>query len=135
MAQPRPAPIPVPHPTTGRSQSPQAVGTTAPTADSGRVQWSGHLCVDDVATTGPDPKATLTASREQLQLQGTLGTFTLTPDTVTCIKRAGIYPWIWAGIRIHHPVPGLPVRLAFCPMGVRSRHLLASLKALGFPTA
>jgi len=92
------------------------------------------MCVDAVATSGRQSRATLAATEAGLKLSGTLGDFKLSPTAVKCVKRAGFYPWLWGGIRICHCVPGYPQRLQFCPMGIRSRQVLAQLRALGFMT-
>jgi hypothetical protein len=97
-------------------------------------QWSGHMCVDAVATSGPDPKATLVASQAGLRLSGTLGDFELSSTVVQRILSSGVYPWLWAGIRICHSVRCYPQHLKFCPIGIGSHEVLAQLKALGFKT-
>jgi hypothetical protein len=97
-------------------------------------QWSGQMCVNAVATSGPDPKATLVASQAGLRLSGTLGDFELNQAVVTRVLQAGLYPWLWAGIRICHSATGYPRHLQFCPIGIRSREVLEQLKALGFKT-
>ena len=88
-----------------------------------------------VATSGPQPRATLVATEAGLKLSSTLGDFNLGRTAIQCVKRAGLYPWLWAGLRIYHTVPGYPQRLQFCPTAIRSRQLLAQLNALGFKTA
>lgn len=92
------------------------------------------MCVDAVATSGPEPRATLAVTEGRLNLSGTLGDFKLSSTAVKCVKRAGFYPWLWGGICICHSVPGYPERLQFCPMGVGSRQVLAQLRTLGFKT-
>ena len=93
------------------------------------------MCVDAVATSGPQPRATRVATEGALKLSGSLGDFKLSASAIKCIKRAGFYPWLWGGIRLCHSVPGYPLRLQFCPMRVRSRQVLAQVQALGFQTA
>jgi hypothetical protein len=98
-------------------------------------QWSGHMCVNAVATSGSDPKATLVASEAGLMLSGELGDFELSPAVVQRILGSGVYPWLWAGIQICHSVRSYPQHLKFCPMGIGSHEVLAQLKPLGFKTA
>ena len=90
--------------------------------------------VESVATSGPEPKATLSANAQTLELSGTLGRFSFTPQTVERLHRARLYPWIFAGFRIRHRVAAYPKLIQFCPMsGTRSREILATLKAMGYP--
>ena len=71
------------------------------------------MCVDAVATSGPQSRAKLVATEGGLELYGTLGDFASSRAQVRYAKRAGLYPWVWGSIRICHFLPGCPQRLRF----------------------
>lgn len=91
--------------------------------------------IDSVATSGPRSRATLSVAPDGLELNGTLGRFQFSPQAVTRVQRAGLFPWFWGGLRIRHTVAKYPHLVQFCPMGARSRDILVRLRELGFPTS
>ena len=85
------------------------------------------------ATYGIPPMAWLQASPTQIVLSGPLGTFTLPLTAIVRIGRGRMYPWFFAGIRIHHRDPKCPEELQFKPLGVPTREIIVRLRALGYP--
>lgn len=91
------------------------------------------MCNGLGATYGLPPMAWLGASSTQLILSGPLGTFNLPVASVVRIGRGRMYPWFFAGIRVHHRDPKCPEELQFKPLGVSTREVVARLRALGYP--
>ena len=101
----------------------------------GELRWPGHMA-DDVGTTyGPEPLASLTATPDELVLQGTRGTYRISKSAVTKLGRAKLYPWFFKGLRIHHRSRDLPKDLQFRPMDGDWRKIQAQLHSLGYPVA
>lgn len=104
-------------------------------SDPSALRWSGHISNGVGSTTGAD-LASLTATATELVLSGTLGIYHVPRESVTKLGRGNMYPWFFAGIRIHHHQPKCPEELQFKPVGqVSARDLLAQLRALGYPAA
>jgi hypothetical protein len=90
---------------------------------------------DDVAATyGPEPLASLVATTNELVLAGSRGTYRIPRAVVTKIGRGQLYPWFFAGLRVHHSAPGLPTELQFKPMGIHRDEVKRALHGLGYPT-
>lgn len=87
------------------------------------------------ATYGITPMASLSASASELVLSGSLGTCLLPRASIIKVGRGKLYPWFFAGIRIHHRESMIPDELQFKPLGVPRREILDQLRVLGFPVA
>ena len=98
-------------------------------------RWEGHMTDGIGATYGPEPMAVLSATSTELVLSGTRGVFHLARATVMKLGRGRMYPWFFAGIRIHHTAPKCPEELQFKPMGTQTRDIFAQLRSLGYPVA
>ena len=85
------------------------------------------------ATYGLEPVACLTASATELVLSGPLGNFHIPRAGITKLGRAGLYPWCFNGVRIHHKNPKWPDELQFKSLATKSRAILSQLKTLGYP--
>ena len=85
------------------------------------------------ATYGPEPMAFLSASTTELVLSGSRGTFHFARQKVVKLGRGRMYPWFFAGIRIHHHAPEYPEELQFKPLGTRTQDVFAQLRSLGYP--
>lgn len=96
-------------------------------------QWTGHVSDDVGATSGPLPKASLTATAQELVVVCPRETYRVPRTAVVRIGRGNLYPWFFAGLRIHHNVPGLTKELQFKPMGRPTRELVQRLRVLGYP--
>lgn len=117
------------------NSSPNASVELAPTLDPSALRWEGHVSNGFGATTGSD-LASLTATATELVLSGTIGTYHVPRAAVTKLGRGNMYPWFFAGIRIHHRQAKCPEELQFKPVGeASSRDLLVQLQALGYPAA
>ena len=103
-------------------------------SDTYPLRWEGHLSNDVGMTGGPAPGAVLRANADEIWLKGTLGDYRIPRSAVVKIKRGGMYPWFFRGIRIRHNVAGCSSHLQFGPFGCKTRDLLTQLKSLGFPT-
>jgi hypothetical protein len=91
---------------------------------------------DDVgATFGVEPMASLAATRDEIVLSGTRGTYRVPRTAVTKIGRGKMYPWFFAGIRIHHTMGTISRELQFKPLGGDWREVLRGLRDLGYPGA
>ncbi|ACB75418.1 hypothetical protein [Opitutus terrae] len=96
-------------------------------------QWHGHVSDDVSATSGPLPKASLTATDHELVIVGPRTTYRVERTAVTRIGRGQLYPWLFGGLRIRHNVPGLSAELQFKPLGCPAREVLQRLRTLGYP--
>lgn len=103
--------------------------------DTTIYRWEGHMSDGVGATSGSEPMAFLSASSGNLVLSGLRGTFQFTRSTIVRLGRASLYPWFFAGIRIHHDIPDCPDKLQFKSVEVRASEILSRLKALGYPVA
>ncbi|MFT3781503.1 MAG: hypothetical protein QM790_05745 [Nibricoccus sp.] len=110
------------------------VVTSAQPSNS-QYRWDGHMANDSANTVGPDPKAQLSASSNEICLQGTLGEFRIPKSAVKKITRGGLYPWVFMCIRIHHTLSNYPAHLQFKASGASSREVLDRLKSLGYSTS
>lgn len=79
--------------------------------------------------------AFLSATATELVLTGTRGNFILARTQVVKLGHGRMYPWFFAGIRIHHQVSEYPEELQFKPLGARTRDIFAQLRTLGYPVA
>ncbi|HEX2862848.1 MAG TPA: hypothetical protein VHN79_14470 [Lacunisphaera sp.] len=98
-------------------------------------RWEGHMSNGVGATYGSTPMAFLSATSSELVLTGPLGAFHLPRASVVKLGRGRMYPWFFAGLRIHHRDPKFPEELQFKPLGVQRREIFAQLRALGFSVA
>jgi hypothetical protein len=98
-------------------------------------RWEGHMSNGIGATYGTTPMASLSANSSELMLSSPLGTCRLPRASITKVGRGKLYPWFFAGIRIHHRESKLPDELQFKPLGVTRREILDQLRILGFPVA
>ncbi|PTX96637.1 hypothetical protein [Opitutus sp. ER46] len=98
-------------------------------------RWVGHMADDVGATYGTTPLAVLTATPDELVLSGTRGTFRLPRAHVRKVGRGGFYPWLFAAVRLHHDLPGLPEILQFKSRAARPAEVRAALARLGYPTS
>lgn len=98
-------------------------------------RWEGHMSDGIGATYGPEPMAFLSATATELVLSGPRGTFHLARAHVVKLGRGRMYPWFFAGIRIHHKAPKYPDELQFKPLGALTRDIFAQLRSLGYPVA
>jgi hypothetical protein len=105
-----------------------------PVTRPGEQRWSGHMADDVAATYGPEPLASLVATSSELVLAGSRGTYRIPRTAVTKVGRGRLYPWFFAGLRIHHNAPGLPGELQFKPMDTHRDEVKSSLRGLGYPT-
>lgn len=105
-----------------------------PVARPGEQRWSGHMSDDVAATYGPEPLASLSATANELVLAGSRGTYRIPRTAVTKVGRGRLYPWFFAGLRIHHTAPDLPDELQFKPMGPHRDAVKSALRELGYPT-
>lgn len=103
--------------------------------DATSFRWEGHMSDGVGATYGPEPMAFLSATATELVLSGPRGTFPLARAHVMKLGRGRMYPWFFAGIRIHHKAPKCPEELQFKPMGAQTRDIFAQLRSLGYPVA
>jgi hypothetical protein len=102
---------------------------------AGEFCWHGHM-TDGVGTTfGPEPMATLHATADEIVFSSTLGIFRVPRSAVTLIKRGGMYPWFFKGLRVHHSVATLADELQFKPMDSTAREIKQRLRELGYPVA
>jgi hypothetical protein len=122
---------------TGRNMSTSSTQTfdrTLPLA-AGEFRWNGHMSNGVGTTFGPEPMASLTATSDTLVLSSNLGVFRIPRAAVSKIRRSNLYPWLFAGVRIHHSVPTLPDELQFKPLETHRRVVLQQLATLGYPAA
>jgi hypothetical protein len=115
------------------SASKNDVSVTNLPAFPNTAHWTGHMTNGLGTSYGPEPKAFLTATSEEILLSGTVGTFRIPRVAVTKVGRGNLYPWFFGGVRIHHVMPGLPEELQFNALGTRRRELLKRLAELGYP--
>ncbi len=90
--------------------------------------WNG------LGATRGNPGAVLSANAGEIWLKGILGDFHISRNAVVKIGRAGMYPWLFRGVRIRHSIASYPSELQFGPSSARSRDIIAQLGSLGFPT-
>ena len=96
------------------------------------VTWRGGAGIGPLMVRWPF--ASLRASRDRLEVTAPGRHYTLTPEQVRSIKRAGLFPALGMGVEIAHDIPGCPP-LKFFPVFARSIKLLDCLKTLGYKTA
>ena len=99
------------------------------------LRWDGHMADDVGATFGVEPLASLTATRDEIVVSGTRGTYHIPRRAVTKIGRGKMYPWFFAGIRIHHTMEAVPRELQFKPLDSHWREVRRRLGELGYPCA
>lgn len=109
-----------------RLVSPSVPGVTS-------FRWEGHMAEDGGFTSGPLPRATLTATSDELCLQGTRGEFHLPRTAILRIGRGKLYPWFFCALQFHHTLPLGSRELQFMPMTAPRREVRATLRALGYP--
>ena len=85
------------------------------------------------ATSGYTPGAVLCANAEALWLKGTRGDFFFRREGIERIRRGGMYPWFFTGVRLQHHIGAYPEDIGFKPLVGNTRALLAQLQALGWP--
>jgi hypothetical protein len=85
------------------------------------------------STYGIEPMAFLSADPQHLVLSGNRGNFRVPRAAVRKLGRGGLYPWFFAGIRIHHSMASFPAELVFKPLGVKEREIFSRLRELGYP--
>ncbi len=100
-------------------------------ADS--LRWDGHMSDGVAATSGFTPGAELCANAEALWLKGARGDFFFHREGMMRIRRGGMYPWFFTGVRLQHRVGTYPEDIGFKPLAGNTRALLAQLQALGWP--
>lgn len=98
------------------------------------IRWEGHMCDDVGATSGIEPLAFLSATREELLLCGNRGTFRIPRTAMVKVGRGKLYPWFFRAVRLHHTVQGFPRDLQFKPMNAKPADVLSRLQSLGYPT-
>lgn len=96
-------------------------------------RWEGHMSDDVAATFGPEPMAFLSATRDEIVLSGTRGTYRLSRSNIVKIRRGKMYPWFFSGVRLQHRVEGFPSTLQFQPSKQHWREVAQALRELGYP--
>jgi hypothetical protein len=105
---------------------PAALAETLP------ASWRGHMADQVGATFGPDAVAQLSASSDELQLTGALGSFTLPKSTVKRISGGRMYPWFFRAVRIRATWKGTELDIQFKPMDASHRAVIQRLHQLGY---
>lgn len=90
---------------------------------------------DGASTYGAEPLAFLSATADELVLSGTRGTFRIPRARVTRIRRGKMYPWFFSAVWIRHGMEAFPDDLQFKPLGADWRHVVETLRGLGYPSA
>jgi len=72
------------------------------------------------------------ASDDGLLLISRLGSFFLRPGAVLRVERAGLIPWCWRGLLVHHRMSRYPTPIGFLPREGSTRQMLLQLKDHGY---
>jgi len=100
---------------------------------SGVYQWQGHINLLNNELITKDLEATLTANVEVLEFKGLHVELKFARSQIVQIRRAGLYPWCWAGICLEHQISEYPRYVYFGAHWISSKAVLSHLKALGWP--
>ena len=97
--------------------------------------WEGAALADGLSTHGAGSAGTMSANRERLTIESKIGSFSFRRQDIASIHRAGVLPWLGAGILVSHRIQGYPDEIGFCPRGTSSQDVLQVLASYGYKVA
>jgi hypothetical protein len=114
---------------------------TLPSESSAPLSWRGEMCsglfstkTNTLIRNRYGAELTCTEDAVRVNAARVRWDYTISKDKIERIGRAGFFPWIWTGIRIHHRDSDIPRRVAFVSYNTSSRDIIEECKRLGYPT-
>ncbi len=114
------------------NETQQLAPSSAAVAETRADSWHGHMADQVGATFGPDAVAQLTASPEDVQVTGALGSFTLEKSAIKSISGGRMYPWFFRAVRIRATWKGADLDIQFKPLDASHRSVIQRLHQLGY---